>query len=204
MKIGIDLDNCVFDTCSVMLDELGIESDDELKKAGSYWIEDAFGIDPKLVDRAVIEAVSSDSLPIIKNSDKVLNWLQVENKPLYFISDRSVKYYLSTWNQLRNISLESNILILTNNVREEKSFNKPYYANTLNIDVFIEDRPDTIMDLYNNTKCDILVHGRPWNIDIEENDRIYRMNDWIEIRDFFMRRIIDFYMSKIMDFSQGG
>lgn len=191
MKIGIDLDNVVFDSATVILDELRSHTDVEIKEIGSYWIEEAFDIDKHLVDKAVRKTISASHLPILTGVDRVLNWLQDICPPLYFISDRPVKHYHSTWNQLRNINLEKNLIILTDKIREEKPLNKIYLTNMLDIDIFIEDRPDTINDLYLKTKCDILVFDRPWNKDIYETDRIFIMKNWIEIRDFLMRRIQD-------------
>ena len=58
--------------------------------------------------------------------------------------------------------------------------------NDNNISIFIEDRLDTIMDIYNNTNCTIFIFDHPWNRNIAENVRIWRIRNWVEIRDLLM------------------
>ena len=53
-------------------------------------------------------------------------------------------------------------------------------------DFVIEDRPDTIDDIYRRTECNILVMDKPWNREIAENGRISIVRDWMEVKQVLM------------------
>lgn len=200
MVIGTDLDNCVIDTQSIInkyLIEFTGKNEDffNIEKMHSYYYEECFSVSSDIVNKAVDLAVSSTDIPIIFPSISVLNWIGELYSPIYFLTSRKEKYRKNTIELVSKLGLNIPYEIcLTRFVGIEErdisiSHNKHLHINMLNIDIFIEDHPDIIMDVYNKTEATILVFDRPWNRNIKENERIFIMRSWMEIRDFLNIRM---------------
>ena len=187
MMIGCDLDDCILETSSVILDYCNryYSSNYKWEDIHTYSIEESFGWNEEVVDKCVRQSLNS-SLEPISGAVNILNWLS-EIYELNIISRRRQSLYNHTFDTLNRIGLKNFSLYLAH--EEDCDWTKSDIANMLELDVFIEDAPHTIEDLYRNTKCDILVMSKPWNLRIAENDRIYIVQNWMEVRDWFVVRM---------------
>ena len=187
MKLAIDLDDVVLDTTKAIIDVLKdkhniyIDAND----IDVYDIGESTGLDHELISLVVNEAINSEYIEPIFGAVPTINWLGNYLKPIYFLTNRYD--YKSTLEQIQylefDIEYEIHLCKKTNNGVP----NKAKLINDLGINTVIEDRVETIMDIYKRTNADIVVFDKPWNKCVEENDRIFRVKSWIiDIVYYFM------------------
>lgn len=199
MKIGVDIDNVTFDMVTPMLQILNTRfgTEYELEDVDYYSLEKSFGFDNEVIVKAVREVVARHEAPIIVGARQVLTWLSLVCGPLYFISDRPTYNYLSSYKQLENEGLSDNVIILTDQEYNGKSglYTKMDYVNKLGIDVFIDDKPELITGMLEETDCHVIVFDRPWNekmmLPASYHMRLDMMRNWGELRDFFTLKLKD-------------
>jgi len=187
MKLAIDLDDVVLDTTKAIIDVLKdkhniyIDAND----IDVYDIGESTGLDHELISLVVNEAINSECIEPIFGVVPTINWLGNYFSPIYFLTNRY--NYKSTLEQIQylefDIEYEIHLCGKTNNGVP----NKAKLINDLGINTVIEDRVETIMDIYKRTNADIVVFDKPWNKYVEENDRIFRVKSWIiDIVYYFM------------------
>lgn len=182
--LGSDIDDCILDTVSLLLEEVNKKLSSSLKYEDIkvHSLAEAFNIDEDIVDSIVLETISRNEIPSMSGSSLVISQLSmILDSPIFFISKRSEdEFFLSkTRLQLINAGIDCEYLLY-------HTKDKVSVINDNNISIFIEDRLDTIMDIYNNTNCTIFIFDHPWNRNIAENVRIWRIRNWAEIRDLLM------------------
>jgi len=187
MKLAIDIDDVVLATTekivSILKDkyDLLVNVDD----INVFNMEESVGVDPKLIPVVVNEAINSEYIEPIFGAVPTINWLGNYYEPIYFITNRYS--YQSTLDQIQQLELDTEYEIKLCGKTSDGTPNKAELINDLGITIVIEDRMETILDIYVRTSANILVFDRPWNKDIEENDRIYRVRNWIpDIIHWFM------------------
>jgi len=187
MKLAIDIDDVVLATTekivSILKDkyDLLVNVDD----INVFNMEESVGVDPKLIPVVVNEAINSEYIEPIFGAVSTINWLGNYYEPIYFISNRYS--YESTLEQIQYLELDTEYEIKLCGKTSDGTPNKAELINDLGITTVIEDRMETILDICVRTSANILVFDRPWNKDIEENDRIYRVRNWIpDIIHWFM------------------
>lgn len=191
MIVGVDLDDVILNTSYRILKCVNAyyESDYKWEDIYCYSIEDAFNLDKEVVDYCVQVALQSEIEPVY-GAINILNWLTKTEEVWVSVVTRRRNDLLSfTTDYLNKIGLKYYSLFLTH--ESDSKMTKSDVANSLKMNVFIEDSPETIKDLYEKTNCDILVMDKPWNRTISENDRIYIVNNWMQIRDWFIIRMED-------------
>ena len=191
--IGIDLDDCVFETSTKIAEVISkkIDKEIDLSDMSTYYFEHKYNLEEKFMAEVVSGALSS-YLEEVPNCVQVINWLG-HFYPLHFISLRRDELMQHTLSNLYKIGINP-IFSNLHFVRKEKGVPaKAKIINELEITDMVEDRPDTILDLYNRTEANILVFDKPWNKSIEENSRIKRVKDWFEIRSYFMTSVVGEY-----------
>ena len=187
MKLAIDIDDVVLATTekivSILKDkyDLLVNVDD----INVFNMEESVGVDPKLIPVVVNEAINSEYIEPIFGAVSTINWLGNYYEPIYFITNRYS--YQSTLDQIQQLELDTEYEIKLCGKTSDGTPNKAELINDLGITTVIEDRMETILDICVRTSANILVFDRPWNKDIEENDRIYRVRNWIpDIIHWFM------------------
>jgi len=179
MKIAIDIDDVVLATTekiiSILEDKYNILVN--MDDINVYDIAESTGVDPKLIPIIVNEAINSEYIDPIFGAVSTINWLGNYFKPIYFISNRYS--YQPTLDQIQQLELDTEYEIHLCGKANNSTPNKAKLINDLGIDTVIEDRADTIMDIYKRTDATILIFDRPWNKYVEENDRIHRVRNWI-------------------------
>ena len=194
-KLGIDIDDCLLDTSSLIIKNLEkkVNRKIDINKITSFHIEENTGIDPDIVKRVVKETLESDYIPPVENAVKTINWLGTLYKPIYFISNKESYLYDNTINLINkvgiNIDYELYLCDKINNIP-----NKASIILEKGIEMFIEDRVDTVEDIYNRTDCILLVPLKPWNKIWSHyvifSKRIHMMENWIKIRNYFINNLM--------------
>ena len=177
-SIGIDIDDTVFYTASYILVLLGRFFNEyfPLERLTKYSIEDCLHIDKEIVEDAVDLAISNPDLKSFEDADRIIKWLS-EWYNIHFITFRKPKFVSETIELLDKLCIPYFL-----HMCDKKS----EIINNEGICVHIEDRPNTIKDIYDNTDCTILVYDRPWNVNIKQNGRIIRVYSWQDIYNFFI------------------
>uniref|UniRef100_A0A6H1ZPD8 5' nucleotidase n=1 Tax=viral metagenome TaxID=1070528 RepID=A0A6H1ZPD8_9ZZZZ len=178
MIIGSDLDGCIFRTWEAMA---------KYAKDFGYNVEysDIYSynsfLPEEIIQEAVKYALSRQYLPTMPGTEVIVDWLSVISDELHFITHRPLDVIGHTITQLDPIIpyTKYKLHLVTD------KFNKVAVINRHNIDYMIEDHPETIEQIYENTDCICLVYSHPWNRNVEEKDRVIRVKNWIEIREFF-------------------
>ena len=184
MKIGIDIDDTIYHTASNILLLLGRFFNEyfPLRRLKKYSIEDCLHIDKEIVEDAVDLTVSNPDLECFNKADKIIKWISGWYN-IHFITHRSPKFVDETTELLDKLCVSYTLHMIDD---------KSKVINNENLLVHIEDRPDTVMNIYNKTDCIILLFDRPWNIDIKQNERIIRVYNWNDVYNYFIIRG-DFY-----------
>jgi len=184
MIIASDLDDCILQTSQSILNLVNkrLNSNHKLKDIFCYNISEAFNLDPEFVGKCVLDALKySGEIELVQGAIQILNWLAA-NHELHIVSRRRKNFFDITNATLITYGLR-NFKLHLSHPEDEIFLHKDTVANNLKVDVFIEDNQDTVMDLYNNVDCNILLMDRPWNRKLKENNKIYRVTNWMEIRD---------------------
>jgi len=179
MKFATDLDDCIIDTGNIIFDLISEEMNVDFGDRSSYKIED-YGIDPDIVRKYINRVLESDNLKFFPDAVDVLNQIGLENE-LYIISHRKNYLYNHTLSTLKNAKLKNFKLILTPD-KIVSIPDKSSIINDLGINIMVEDRPDIIKDISDNTSADVIIFDRPWN----KNCRGIRMYNWKEISEFIL------------------
>jgi len=179
-SIGIDIDDTVFYTASYILVLLGRFFNEyfPLERLTKYSIEDCLHIDKEIIEDAVDLAISNPDLKSFEGADRIIKWLS-EWYNIHFITFRKPKFVSETMELLDKLCIPYFL-----HMCDKKS----EIVNNEGICVHIEDRPNTIKDIYDNTDCTILVYDRPWNVNVKQNGRIIRVYSWQDIYNFFIIR----------------
>jgi hypothetical protein len=192
--LGTDLDDCVLETARSIIAKIkqdcgiNINYDDIC----SYNLEDHISKEYHSKIQEIVYSVlqHTDSIEVVSSSILVLNWITLLTKKVYVVSHRPSSVYDHTKQVLENIGLSRFELIFTHEDNVCDYLHKYRVINDYGINVFIEDKPETIMDLFNFTSCEILVFNRPWNKSIKENSRITVCNSWADIRDLTLMKMV--------------
>lgn len=185
MLVISDLDDCILQTSQEILRRVNqeFESEYQIEDCYSYSISQSFNLDEEIVSKCVEKALlSTKDLKNIPGAILGLNWVS-SFCDLWIVSKRPDYLTQITQDALTIKGLKDFHLFLSHPV-DKDYVNKIEVANDLKADVFIEDSPETVMDLYEQTDCRILIFDRPWNRGIKENSRISVVRNWLEIRDY--------------------
>ena len=190
MKIAIDLDDCLIATSEDIVYRLesyfGIKFD--WTQIKDYSIEKNFCLDKEIVAHFVKESLEGNTTKPIENSVAIFNNIARKHFPAYIISHRRAYLYEHTKKRLDDLGFKNYELILSHE-GSNTTPNKARIINELQIELVVEDRPDTILDLYKSTDSIVIIFNRPWNSEIDENERILRVSNWLEIQEYIRSKL---------------
>ena len=190
INLGCDIDDVLLNTAPSIVSNLEtlVDRKIDIDKITNFDISESTGIDIDIVKKAVKMTLESDYIHPIKNAVTVLNWLGTLYKPIYFISNKRPYLYKHNINIINKVGITCDYeLYFCDKINDIP--NKSDIILDHKINIFIEDRPETIYDIYEKTKCDILTFRQPWNRNIKFRDRIHIMYDWIDIRNYFINEL---------------
>ena len=183
MKIVVDLDDCIIETSKDIIyrleSNLGIKFDWE--SINEHNLEKVFSLDAEIVRKFVDESLENSTAKPFDDVVAVLNVIGGKYPPIYIVSCRRSYLYDHTKKRLDDLGLKQYELILFYSKNSEGTPNKYRIINDIQADVVVEDHAGIITDLYDKTKASIIVHDRPWNRNIRDNERIYRAYSWYMI-----------------------
>lgn len=182
-NIGVDIDDTIFHTAIEILTALGRFYNEvfSLERVSEYDIAKTLHIDNRIVQEAVDVVIDSSDMSIIKDADKVLQWLSEWYK-VNFITFRKEEDKLVTIELLNKIGLSEYSLYLCKNEKKSE------IINALDIGVHVEDRGESVIEIYENTDAVCLLMDKPWNRWVRQNSRIIRVFDWKDVLWYFLIR----------------
>jgi 5'(3')-deoxyribonucleotidase len=188
-RLGTDLDDVLLDTSNIILQNVEKRTGKKLdwNKIHSYSIAESYQLDEELVADCVRETLEGDELQPINGSVKIFNWLS-QFYEMFIVSKRKRYLFSHTKQQLEEAGFE-NFQLFLNHPEDDWLYiynDKHELVNELGINVFVEDNPDFVNDLYQFTDCKIFMVDRPWNRNVAENERITVVRNWNEIREYLI------------------
>jgi uncharacterized HAD superfamily protein len=192
MIIGVDLDDVLLKTSNTIVSmlerNLGVELDWE--NISDYSISKSFDLDKNIVEQHIKLALESDIIEPEPNAVKIFNWIS-DLFPTFIVSRREHYLYDHTLKVLDKLGFSAYRLITfhdRDNGSKPKYKDKDEIVNKYGIELFVEDRPSTIRNIYNNTGSEILIYDKPWNKIFMDDSRIRRVHSWTEIREYILWR----------------
>uniref|UniRef100_A0A6H1ZWI7 Uncharacterized protein n=1 Tax=viral metagenome TaxID=1070528 RepID=A0A6H1ZWI7_9ZZZZ len=193
MRIGLDVDDVILDTSTEIIREvskrLNIEADKEM--CTSFSIETTYGVKPKVAKDIVRSVLWRDYIPPKSNAINCINLLWLTQKcSIYLISNKHKEIYDHDIKLLKELGLYIPFAFYLVGKAKNGTPAKAKVINKKGIELFVEDRSDTILDILANTNCKIVVMDAPWNRDIEEGGRVLRVKNWLELFPLIMKFIL--------------
>jgi len=190
MRIAFDLDDVVLDTSTEIIKEaskrLGKELDREL--CSTFSIGGIYGISPKVSTDIVHTVLWRDYIPPLPYAIDCLNLLWMTQRcSIYFISNKHQDIYEHDMKLLKDLGLYIPFTLLLVGKAKNGTPKKAEIITQKSIELFVEDRSDTILDILANTNCNIITMDKPWNRDIQSGDRVLRVKDWLELFPLVMK-----------------
>jgi uncharacterized HAD superfamily protein len=183
MKIGIDLDDVVFDFTNSFLKFYNEKSGKSIKfeEVKSYYFADIFnvplneviGLIEEMADNGLVE-----NLPLFRNTSNVISNLSKENE-IFFITSRIVKKGTIESLNKNFPEIKFNLIYTANCYSGLKGKTKTEICLERGVNLMIEDSLEYAKDLANNGIKTILL-DRPWNVELN-HENVIRVRDWDEV-----------------------
>lgn len=185
MKIGFDLDGCVIQLMPTMLGilERKYELSFTEQDVTSFKLEECLGLTEKTTVDIVGSAINEweRNQPYEGAIDFINEYYRRSNQTVTFITARQPKFRVATFNWLdRWLPHTPYELVLTGD------YNKGEVAKMLDINVFIEDYTDGVLDIAERGIF-VFMPARPWNKDVDLPN-VITFHEWTDIG-----CILDFY-----------
>uniref|UniRef100_A0A6M3LJL0 5' nucleotidase n=1 Tax=viral metagenome TaxID=1070528 RepID=A0A6M3LJL0_9ZZZZ len=163
-RIGLDADDVIFDTSSLILEKLGIDNSNR-SKLTKFSIEDTFNISKDEVYEAVVEACGSDYIEPVINAIYYLKKIISRYGRIWIISNRKSIPITKSIQQLENLGFDRSQFGIFHTANNEEGIpDKAPVVKGLELDVFVEDRLDTALDVYSKCRdCEVILMDAPWN-----------------------------------------
>lgn len=178
MRIGFDLDGIIFDFAGEFLGHLNRSIGTNLTREdikSYYWIE------KDIFDRELVSFTNQKgfrNLPTIEETMSVVNKCHANGHSLFYITKRP-----RNAEQCTKISLVKNRLPQSHNLFVVDRY-KSGIVNSLNLDIIIDDSPEVLLELAENTKATIYCLDYPYNAYLkhENINRIYDIREFLNAR----------------------
>lgn len=173
MNIITDLDDCVIDTSHEIIKRLEkiYNRKFDWNYISEHNVEKCYNLDREIVRDCINKTLASPIVPIIEDSVSTILKL-LEKNDVYILSHRPLYLYDHTRNMLNKIGLDKVLLIL------EYDDSKSEIAKSLDANIVIDDKAETLIDYYNKTDCVCFIMNKPWNQNLDEDWRMVRADSW--------------------------
>jgi uncharacterized HAD superfamily protein len=186
MRIGIDLDDTVFEFARTLLNEyeLAFGKKIEFETVFSYKFWEVFQLTKEeMIDffQRVVTKSFNENLALCEQSKESIHLLAKNNK-LYFITSRIARE--GTIESLRKHfpDIDFEIVFSGNAHLQTTEKTKADICKELNIDVMIEDDKEYAKEC-SEKGIKVLLLDKPWNRGCKNNENIIRIKNWGEIVD---------------------
>ncbi len=192
MKIACDLDDCLVAVCKEVLDLVNERTGNnfEFEDAIGWKLEKTFGVPIEVVLPIVHEVLSRDYVPQIPGAIETLNYCYKTKawKEFFIVTHRRPSIRESTEKLVNSLGLNFPFTLELVGENRRGVPAKAEYIQKHNIDILIEDRFDTAVDVVTNTKAAVLLINKPWNlkehIPYELVGKLVRIYSWAQIGDY--------------------
>ncbi len=184
IRFGTDMDDCLIDTSSQILKVLGKPGKKIYNSISRYEISKCLNIPIEIVEKVIEYVLNLENIPTIKDVEEYL-------PKIYTIVD-----YFSIITLRKPSSRPLVVGSVQNLLGETKSFHlflsdrrangvpdKASIIEKIKLDVFVEDRFATSLDIVEKTNCKVFLFDKPWNRNRRKHHGIIRVFSWEEIYD---------------------
>lgn len=183
---GTDLDDCILETASEIIKELGWGSEEILSQIGSFSISESLGISRELVNHAIDKTLERTDLKFNNSFHLVYPILTKLVGHLYVITSR--RSHLESGEVILKKLFHDDEFTLISSGRYDNGIpRKAEVIRQYGINFFVEDRFATAIDIIEKTNCFVILLAKPWNKRLTQPDRLIRVSNWYEILDFLRK-----------------
>ena len=185
---GTDLDDCIVETASEIIKELGYGSKEILSRIGSFSISESLNIPRELVNHAIDKTLERTDLKFNSSFYLIYPVLMKLVGHLYVITSR--RSHLENGRTiLRKLFREDEFTLINSDRYGNGIPRKAEVIRQYGINLFVEDRFATAVDIIEKTNCFVILLAKPWNKRLTQPDRLIRVSNWYEILDF-LRKVV--------------
>jgi len=186
MKIGVDLDDVVFEFTKEFIKFYNPRYGKEIKfeDVKTYHFPDIFDISLKevvdMIDEMVKQGIGRN-LPFCDYAKESIVDLSKEHD-IFFITSRTIRR--GTLESLKRLfpELKFELIFSSNFSVGNEGKTKGEICNEKNIDFMIEDTKEHAKDIAGRG-IKVLLLNKPWNEDYKEHPNIIKVNNWKEVVD---------------------
>jgi hypothetical protein len=196
MKIACDLDDCLVGTRGEVLKLVNMKlgTNYMYEQVSTFGLEDTFGLSSNTIVPLVDEVLMRESIPHFQYAIDTLNDLYEKGiwDEFYILTNRSLKRRDNTIKLVRSLGLNFPYRLDLVNKDENGIPAKGEFVQHYKVDVLIEDRFDTAVDVAKKTNTEVLLINKPWNmkaIPKESFGQIIRFDTWDEIGQYIIALI---------------
>ena len=180
MKIGSDLDSCILDTATIILEKLGKPGKRLYNSISRYNIEESLNIPMNIVEKVIEYVLNLEDIPYLLDVEKYLPRIYSLCDEFSIITLRKTKMLRIIHQYIKNILGDGNeFRIYLCNRYNNGNPNKVDIVKKLDLDIFIEDRFSTAVDVAENTSCKVFLFDQPWNR--RDHHGLTRVYSWQDI-----------------------
>ena len=181
-RIAFDIDGCLADLISPMLQILEIEHKKIVKYEDitDFNLEKSFQLDSKQIHQIIDEAIQNyENLFPYPGVVEFLVEYQKEHKNILIITQRKIEndYFTRRWFE------KFFPLIDMERIQIAYSYNKMIPLKFYRIDQMVEDRAEVAISLANQG-IKVFLMDRPWNQFDDSNENITRVKNWEDIKNY--------------------
>lgn len=199
IKFATDFDDCMFETSKLFLELIG-------KRVGKNYIfptkcdYNLANIFPD-VDIKVLVEIVGDVLLNTNNIEPVYGLREclpaiqyIIQNPIHIITYRKDSTRQVVKENIQNAGINITSII---SMEKDEDYNfciTPAKSKTINryeIEVFVEDRPDVIEEVLENTNCFVIIMNRPWNTKSYPLSRTARVWNWYGVYNMICKLLLD-------------
>jgi len=178
MIFGSDLDGVIFDIFPIIFEKLKIISGKNIDIDGAFNMENSYQLSRKIVSDAINEIIFAGNYPLIKNIEILYEISRLTKNTIHFISSRPDNAYLITDQELLSIFNKHELRYTLSFTSGLSKVNK---IKELDVDFFVEDCPHQTKSNSEETDCVTFLLNKSYNKNVQENKKIIRVNNWLEI-----------------------
>jgi uncharacterized HAD superfamily protein len=180
MKIGIDLDDVVFESMNEFLrivqEEYGVSF--EFEKIESYSLHDVFNLTREDIKK-IVKKVDWINLPLFENSKECILTLS-RNHYIYFITSRTFEDGTEESLVKHFSEINFKLFFSSNHHAGTSGKDKGEIGREIGIDFMIEDNSKHALDCAEKGIKTFLLE-KPWNKNLGKHRNILRVKNWKEI-----------------------
>lgn len=183
MKLGFDIDGVTFDIMSPLMEMFGekIGRKIPINDITQFAVEKSLNLTPheSALFSIVLDFFLSNGGNVRPYDGAILfmqSYFKRTNQTLVFITGRPSRHQQSTHDLVAKFLSPGTPF----RIHHTHSTNKYAYVVSEGIDIFVEDRRKTALDLANRG-VKVLLMNRPWNRDIEHHSNINHVNNWFDV-----------------------